>query len=209
MHRFSRFLFPALPLSTLLTYNALMQNMPPPPDSAAQFKASSIMLTLNIATVGIMSLPDRPGIAGLLLGAIGRRSVNAHFVVELTDNTNRSHIVIGVSETDLGEALSAVQDIASRIQFSEVVHQRDVVLVSIHGPHFRDRPGCAAEAFAAIAAAGVNILAISTSVSSISCLVEKHNLNTVIKSLQHHFGVSDDGVLVAEDGLARPWRLCR
>ncbi len=140
-----------------------------------------------------MSLPDRPGIAGLLLGAIGRRSVNAHFVVELTDNTNRSHIVIGVSETDLGEALSAVQDIASRIQFSEVVHQRDVVLVSIHGPHFRDRPGCAAEAFAAIAAAGVNILAISTSVSSISRLVEKHNLNTVIKSLQHHFGVSDDG----------------
>jgi len=178
-------------------------------DPAAHFKASSIMLTLHLAKVGVMSLPDRPGVAGMLLGAIGRRGVNAHFVVELTDQTNHSHIVLGVSETDLGVALAAIQDVATGIQAAEVVHQRDVVLVSIHGPHFRDRPGCAAEAFTAIAAADVNILAISTSVSSISCLVERPNLNLVIQSLQHHFDVTDDGVLVAEGGLARPWRLCR
>jgi aspartate kinase len=181
----------------------------PPPGDAAQFKASSIMLTLNVAKVGVMALPDLPGVAGAVLGAIGRRGVNAHFVVELSDNAHRSHIVFGVSENDLGEALAAMQDIADKVQASEVVHQRDVVLVSIHGPHFRDRPGCAAEAFAAIADAGVNILAISTSVSSISCVVERRHLDLVIESLQKHFGVTDDGVLVAEDGLARPWRLCR
>lgn len=164
------------------------------------------MLTLNLAKVGVMSLPDRPGVAGTLLGAIGRRGVNAHFVVELTDHTHHSHIVLGVGETDLDLTLAAIGDIASDIPAAVVVHQREVVLVSIHGPHFRDRPGCAAEAFTAIAAAGVNILAISTSVSSISCLVERPNLNLVIQSLQHHFDVTDDGVLVAEDGLARPWR---
>ncbi|HOS99555.1 MAG TPA: ACT domain-containing protein [Acidobacteriota bacterium] len=167
------------------------------------------MLTLDLAKVGVMSLPDRPGVAGMLLGAIGRRGVNAHFVVELTDQTNHSHIMLGVGETDLDLTLAAIQDVAAGLPAAEVVHQRDVVLVSIHGPHFRDRPGCAAEAFTAIAAAGVNILAISTSVSSISCLVERANLDLVIGSLQHHFQVSDDGVLVAEDGLARPWPHCR
>ncbi len=183
-----------------------MQNPPPSHASAIPFKASSIMLTLNLAKVGVMSLPDQPGVAGMLLGAIGRRGVNAHFVVELTDHTHRSHIVLGVGETDIDLTLAAIGDIASDIPAAAVVHQREVVLVSIHGPHFRDRPGCAAEAFTAIAAAGVNILAISTSVSSISCLVERPNLNLVIESLQHHFDVTDDGVLVAEDGLARPWR---
>ena len=84
------------------------------------------------------------------------------------------------------------------IQNLSVVRDRE------DGPHFRERPGCGAAACAAIAKEGVNILAISTSLSSIACMVDGAELAATVRSLQRTFELPNDAVMVADDGLSRP-----
>ena len=48
-----------------------------------------------------------------------------------------------------------------------------LVAVAIYGPHFREIPAVAGRIFRALADAGMNILAISTSVSSVTSVFEE------------------------------------
>jgi len=75
------------------------------------------------------------------------------------------------------------QDIAAQ----EIVHDASVGLVSIFGPDFRQRPGIAGEMFATLGKAGINIQAISTSISTISCVIEASAVPGAVKTLQDTF----------------------
>jgi aspartate kinase len=169
-------------------------------------RASGVTLSLHLAKVGVMSVPDRPGIAGAVVGALAARGIAVQFVVETTDLNNRSHIVFCVEEALLAESLAAVDDVAGEIQAEKVISQPGVAMVSVYGPHFRERPGCAAAAFQTLAGAGINILAIATSVSSISCLVEAKAVDIAVRALAEAFGVSDSALLVYAEGLSKPWK---
>jgi aspartate kinase len=170
----------------------------------APVRATCIQETLRLAKIGVLGTRDRPGLAAAVLDKIGRRGISTQLVVELADLASRSHIVFCVGENDVDAALAAAREAADEVSAEEVVVQRGVALVAVQGPHFRDRAGSAAQAFRAIASAGVNILAISTSISSICCLVEERDRAIVINALKVAFDVPDEAVLVAEDGLSRP-----
>jgi aspartokinase len=55
------------------------------------------------------------------------------------------------------------------------------------GPHFGERPGIAGVMFSALASVGINILAISTSISSISCLIDVDDMDEAIQVLEETF----------------------
>lgn len=169
-------------------------------------RASGLVLTRGLAKVGVMSAPDRPGVAGAVVGALAERDIAAQFVVETTDLDNRSHIVCCVEERLLPPALRAVEVVAAAIGAERVVHRGGLAVVSVHGPHFRERPGAAAAAFRAIASAGVNILAISTSLSSISSLVDEGSLEPAVRALAGAFQVPEEAILETSEGLSVPWR---
>jgi aspartate kinase len=69
----------------------------------------------------------------------------------------------------------------------EVVYDEEVGIVSIFGPHFGQRPGVAGVMFLALASAGVNILAISTSISTTSCLVDASDVDEAVQALEEAF----------------------
>jgi aspartokinase len=60
-------------------------------------------------------------------------------------------------------------------------------MVSVYGPDFRERPGLAGIAFAALADADVNILAVSTSISTISCIVANDQADQALTALHGAF----------------------
>jgi aspartate kinase len=167
-------------------------------------RATGILEFRGLAEIGLIAVPDRPGLAGTLLACLSERGLNTPFVVELTDPNGSSHIALCVRERDLEQALDALAAVAAEVHAQRVVHRRGVAVVAVHGPHFRERPGCAAAACTGIAKEGVNILAISTSLSSVACMVDVKDLAATVRSLQRTFALPDDAVLVADDGLSRP-----
>lgn len=150
-------------------------------------KAGGIIRNERLARIGVMAAPDRCGLACDVLRALADRGINTQFIVQCVDLANRSHIVLCVSEEDLDNALAALDPVRSTVQPEQIVHQRNVAIVSVFGPDFRERPAIAAAVFAAMAEAGINIMAISTSISTVSCLIDGKRVDDAVVALRQHF----------------------
>lgn len=150
-------------------------------------KAGGIIRNEHLARIGVMSAPDRCGLASEVLQALAEQNINTQFIVQCTDLECNSHIVLCVHEDDLQAALAALEPVRNTVQPEQIVHQRNVALVSVFGPDFRERPAIAAAVFAAMAAAEINITAISTSISTVSCLIDGSRVDDAVIALREHF----------------------
>jgi aspartate kinase len=154
-----------------------------------KIKIGGIIQNRDLAKIGIMSVPDRPGVAGAIFGALGTGGVNCPFIVHTIDLNDLDNIVVCVARGDLKAALRVLRSVKEMVGATEVVYDREVGMVSIFGPHFGQRAGIAGLMFSALASAGINILAISTSISSLSCIVDLEDMDEAVRAIEHAFAL--------------------
>ena len=150
-------------------------------------KIGGVIRNPDLAKIGVMGIPDRPGIAGAILSALGREDINVEFIVQCIDLNNNDHVVFCVAQDDLEAALSTLEGIRPQLGAKEVIHVPEVGIVSIFGPDFRERPGIAGAMFSALASVGINILAISTSISTVSCVIDANRLPEAVRVIEETF----------------------
>lgn len=150
-------------------------------------RIGGVMHSDGLAMIGVLAIPSRPGVAGKILSAMGDNGVNIQFVVQTVDRDGNDHVVFCVSQEDLDAALNLLTDVKEAVSAQDIVHDASIGLVSIFGPDFRQRPGIAGEMFAALGQADINIKAISTSISTISCVIEATHVPEAVKALQDTF----------------------
>jgi aspartate kinase len=152
-----------------------------------KIKIGGIIQSRNLAKIGVMSIPDRPGVAGAIFSALGEKGINVPFIVHTIDLNSLDNLVICVAREDLTPALGALDTVKETIGAQEIVYDGEVGIVSMFGPHFGERPGIAGVMFSALASAGINILAISTSISSTSCLIDVNDMDEAVQALEETF----------------------
>ncbi|MBC7263002.1 MAG: ACT domain-containing protein [Chloroflexi bacterium] len=152
-----------------------------------KIKAGGIIRNEHLAKIGVFSAPDRCGLACDVLRALGDREINVEFIVQCTDLANNSHIVLCVREDVLDAALAALKPVQATVRAQDIVSQRNMAVISIFGPDFRERPAIAAAVFEAMASVGINIIAISTSISTVSCLIDGDKVDDAVVALRDHF----------------------
>jgi aspartate kinase len=153
----------------------------------SKIKAGGIIRNERLAMVGVMSAPDRPGLASAVLRALSENNINVQFIVQCVDPTNHSHIVLCVAEEDLDATMAALMPVKAHIGAQDIISQRGVAVVSVFGPDFRERPAIAAGVFEAMASVGINIMAISTSISTVSCLIDGKCVDDAVLALRKYF----------------------
>jgi aspartate kinase len=156
---------------------------------AAKVKIGGIMANGGMAKVGVMSVPDRPGVAAAILSKLGEKGVNVQFIVSCIDLENRDHVVLCVGRSDLQLTVGLLEAMREQIGAQAVVHASEVGIVSVFGPDFRERPGIAAQVFEALASERINILAISTSISTVSCVIDEELLDQATEVLGETFAL--------------------
>jgi aspartokinase len=152
-----------------------------------KIKIGGILQKRGLAKIGVMSVPDRPGVAGLIFSTLGARGINCPFIVHTIDLNDLDNIVLCVAQDQLPEALAQLEAVKDALGAQEVTYDREVGTVAIFGPHFGERAGIAGTMFSALAQAGINILAISTSISSVSCLIDAFEMDKAIRAVQQAF----------------------
>jgi len=152
-----------------------------------KFKIGGIIQKRDLARIGIMGIPDRPGVAGAIFSALGSEGINCPFIVHTFDLNNQDSIALCVTQSQLATALKALESVGSSVGAKAVVHTGQVAMIAVFGPHFGERPGVAGAMFSALASAGINILAISTSISSLSCIIDSNRLDEAVQALQVAF----------------------
>ena len=153
----------------------------------AKVKAGGIIRNERLAKIGIMSAPDRPGLAFEVLQALAAVPINTQFIVQCADLQSNSHIVLCVGEDEASAALAALEPIRATVKPQDIVQQPGVAVISVFGPDFRERPSVAASVFGAMAKAQINIMAISTSISTVSCLIDGKRVDDAIMALREYF----------------------
>jgi aspartate kinase len=152
-----------------------------------KIKIGGIIQNRNLAKIGVMSIPDRPGVAGAIFDALGAQRINCPFIVHTIDLNALDSIVICVDRQDLAPALKILNRVKEAIGAKDVVYDQEVGMISAFGPHFGQRPGIAGVMFSALASAGINILAISTSISSLSCIIDVRDMDAAVQALEEAF----------------------
>ncbi len=152
-------------------------------------KVGGVIQNDQLACIGVLAMKDRPGIAAAVLDALGQRGLNVQFVVQVIDHEGNDQMVLCVDRGDLQASLAAVEDLRPGLQPAAVHPLPEVAAIAIFGPDFRERPGIAGRMFRALAGRDINILAISTSISTVNCIIALADLKEAYAAICEHFDV--------------------
>jgi aspartate kinase len=153
----------------------------------AKIRIGGIMQNAHLALLNVTAVPDRPGIAAALLGELGKRGINVQFIVQCIDQNQQDQVALCIDRDDFASAQDAVNRVAPEVEAGRVIAYPEAAIVSIFGPDFRERPGIAGTMFDSLAADGINILAISTSISTVSCVIDSDDLEVALLALRKTF----------------------
>ena len=154
-----------------------------------KIKIGGIMQSDGRALVKIMSVPDHASVAGTVMGAMGKNDINIELLVESFDLDDCGNFSLVIDQKDLDQAISVLEEIKLNIDARVVSYTPDVAVITVFGPHLREKPRIHGVMFSSIASVGISSLAISTSISSVSCVVEGQYLETAIQALSEAFDV--------------------
>src|ERR1041384_4901429 len=140
------------------------------------------------ARLVILKVPDRPGIAGEIFGALAARAVSVDMIIQaFHEGGTVNDITFTVKRGDLQTAREALEDASSRTGAESVLADEDVAKVSVVGAGLMDQPDVAARMFSALGSEGINIKMISTSEIRISCVISEADADRAVKLVHDLF----------------------
>ena len=142
------------------------------------------------AKISILRVPDRPGIAARVFGAIAASNIVVDMIVQNISQDGYTDMSFTLPRGDHARAVAELTDVAREIGARGIVHNERVAKVSIVGVGMRSHSGVAATMFAALAREGINIQMISTSEIATSCVIEDKYAELAVRSLHDAFDVA-------------------
>jgi aspartate kinase len=141
----------------------------------------------NISKVTLHSVPDQPGIAAEIFGKLGSQGFNVEMVVSGISYKNKVDVSFAVAQNELEAIRGLLEKIKNEIGAQKITHTSSVALVSIAGHQLAQIPGMAGKMFNALSRSGINIDTISTSMSSVTCLVAEDKAQEAVEALRKEF----------------------
>lgn len=161
---------------------------------------TGVALDLNHARVDLHAVPDRPGVAALIFGALGRADVSVDMIIQgvrgASDSRQQMAFIVG--KDVVPDALAALEPVLGEMGAHAEV-DTDVAKVSIVGIAIGSTPGVAARMFDAVAAANANIDMITTSEVRISVLIPAERAQAVLEAVHTAFGLDAADGAAADD----------
>ena len=148
----------------------------------------------NQAKISILRVPDRPGIAGTVFGAIAEANIVVDMIVQNISRDGYTDMSFTVPRSDFQRAVAVLQGVSAKVGAQGVVSDDRVAKVSIVGVGMRSHSGVASMMFAALAREGINIQMISTSEIAVSCVIEDKYAELAVRILHDAFDVARGGV---------------
>ena len=151
---------------------------------------SGIAHSLNEAKITLSDIPDQPGQAAKIFGALAEFSINVDMIVQSSSiNHGSTDMTFTIPETDLLIAEKVIKKIKGNIGFKKFTSETNVVKISIVGNAMRSQSGIAKTMFQTLAKNHINIQVISTSEIKISVLISSEYYELAMRSLHLAFNL--------------------
>ncbi|MFL5895019.1 MAG: aspartate kinase [Thermoleophilaceae bacterium] len=156
---------------------------------------TAVTHSLGDARVTLTGLPDKPGIAGVVLTVLAEANVNVDDIIqnEPVSADHRADMSFTVPKDDLHNAVLALEPLKAELGIGEIATDDRIGKVSLVGAGMKSHPGVAAKAFRTLGDNNVNIEMISTSTIKISCVIREDDVGTAVRALHTAFELDDVG----------------
>jgi aspartate kinase len=145
------------------------------------------------ARVTLTGVPDRPGVAGRIFGALADANINVDMIIqnEPVSHHQGADLSFTVEADDLAGAVEAIQgqDSSIGIETDEAMGK-----VSIVGAGMRSHPGVAAKVFRVLGENEINIEMISTSPIKVSCVIRADQVPQAVRALHTAFELGEGAI---------------
>jgi aspartate kinase len=156
---------------------------------------SGVTYNKNEAKITIIGVPDRPGVAAKLFGAIADSEIVVDMILQnVSSDGKQADISFTVPKGDLMKSLEITREVAKDLGAKDVMSREDIAKVSIVGVGMRTHSGVASKMFENLAKHGINIMAISTSEIKISCLIDAKYTELAVRVLHDAFELGEEVV---------------
>ena len=159
-------------------------------DDMEKQKISGIAYSPDEAKVTLVGLPDRPGIAATVFGALADSHINVDMIVQsASPDDSRTDITFSVAALDADKAVQVLEQQKSDLAFDRVIADTNIAKISVIGTAMRSQPGIARTMFSVLAEKGINLHVISTSEIKISTLIDADYTELAVRSLHDAYGL--------------------
>jgi aspartate kinase len=152
-----------------------------------KIKVGGLMQSDGRALLRVMSAANLMDAPGVILASLAAQGINLELLVQAVDMEDYANFSLVVAAKDMEHALVVLEGIKAEVEARGITYLPDVAVLSIFGPHLREKPKIPGIMFTSLASAGICPLAISTSISSVSCVVEGRHLGLAVDVLSESF----------------------
>ncbi len=143
----------------------------------------------DLVKVTVFGVPDQPGIASILFGALADAKINVDMIIQSGHRDGRNDISFTTGKEADGKLEEILEPVVARLHADHYTLEDDVAKVSIVGAGMITNPGVAAKMFRCLYEKGFNIEMISTSEIKVSCIVRKEGAKDAVRALHEYFGL--------------------
>lgn len=159
-------------------------------DSMEKAVISGIAFNRDEAKLTVLGVPDQPGVAHSILGAIGDANIEVDMIIQNVGDDGTTDFTFTVHRNDYDRALAILQKTAKDLNAREVSGDNGIVKISVVGVGMRSHAGIASKMFESLAKEGINIRMISTSEIKISVVVDEKYLELGVRTLHDTFNLA-------------------
>src|SRR5512146_508807 len=141
--------------------------------------------------IPLEGVPDRPGIAADIFGALGQLGFNVELVVSTGGAHGTADISLAIARGQEQRVLGALESLRREIGARGLHRNSKVALISLVGHSLSTEPGIAGRMFGTLSRAGINIEVISTSLSSVTCMIDERHAEEALTALREEFRLTD------------------
>ncbi len=150
---------------------------------------TAIALDRNQTKVTIRDVPDRPGTAARVFGALGQAGINVDMIIQSAGRGRVNDISFTVAKEDQDSALRVLRQVQRLVRAGSLERNAGVAKVSVVGVGMKAHAGVAGKMFKTLAENGINIQMIATSEIKISCMIDQKESEKALRCLHQAFGL--------------------
>jgi aspartate kinase len=135
----------------------------------------------------VHGLPDKPGIAGRILGPLSEAHVEVDMIAQTLPGNNITDLAFTIHKRDIKIALPILEEVAQELGAKSVTSDVTIAKMSLIGIGMRSHAGVASQMFQVLGQEDINIQLISTSEIKVSVVIDEKYLEQGLRALHSAF----------------------
>ena len=153
-----------------------------------QAVVSGIAFNRDEAKISIIGVPDKPGIAYQILGAVAEGNIEVDMIIQNIGKDGRTDFSFTVHRNDYARAMDLLKTkVLPTLGSTEALGDTKICKVSIVGIGMRSHVGIASKMFRTLSEEGINIQMISTSEIKTSVVIDEKYMELAVRALHKAF----------------------